>query len=139
MLASQGMNVVVYPSTEQPLVDNLFSQDYGKKAQAGDIGDIQKSLIDLGYNPGEVNSQFSQQTESAIRAFQKDAGLPVDGKISQGLAERLYQEINSFDRFNRKENNDPSKEAVTKDAASQPQSNQSQGPKIDFGNAFDDF
>jgi hypothetical protein len=137
--ASQDMKVVVYLSTEQPLIDNLFSQDYGKNAQAIDIGTIQKSLVALGYNPGEINSQFSKQTESAICAFQKNVGLLVDGKITQGLAERLYLELNSFDRFSKNENKNPSKKATTKNVAARPQSEQAQDKKEDFGDAFDDF
>ncbi len=139
MPASQDMNVVVYPSTEQPLIDNLFSKDYGQKPRVVYFADVQKSLKDLGYDPGEINGLLSEKTERAVRAFQKDAGLPVDGKITLGLADSLYQELNSFERFSKKEQESRPNKATGKNATAQPRVSQPQSPKVDFGNAFDDF
>ncbi len=53
-------------------------------------GKIQQALIDKGYLPGETpTGQMDPQTEDAIRAFQKKAGLPVDGEPTALLLERM--------------------------------------------------
>ncbi|MGH6896894.1 MAG: trypsin-like peptidase domain-containing protein [Geminicoccaceae bacterium] len=46
---------------------------------------VQQRLADLGYDPGPVDGVVGPSTRAAIRAFQADAGLPVDGEISEGL------------------------------------------------------
>jgi peptidoglycan hydrolase-like protein with peptidoglycan-binding domain len=42
---------------------------------------LQESLIKLGYNPGSVDGIFGPQTEQAVRAFQSNKGLAVDGIV----------------------------------------------------------
>ena len=44
------------------------------------VKDIQAGLAALGYNPGPADGLMGKKTANAIEAFQKDAGLPVDGK-----------------------------------------------------------
>jgi TPR repeat protein/S1-C subfamily serine protease len=46
---------------------------------------LQQRLADLGYDPGPVDGAVGPRTRAAIRAFQADAGLPVDGRISEAL------------------------------------------------------
>jgi S1-C subfamily serine protease len=46
---------------------------------------VQQRLGDLGYDPGPVDGVVGPSTRAAIRAFQADAGLPVDGEISEAL------------------------------------------------------
>ncbi len=53
--------------------------------QEGDSGQdivaIQKQLIKLGYAVGSVDGDFGKNTAGAVKAFQKDNGLVVDGVI----------------------------------------------------------
>ncbi|MGH6920707.1 MAG: trypsin-like peptidase domain-containing protein, partial [Geminicoccaceae bacterium] len=46
---------------------------------------VQQRLADLGYDPGPVDGVVGPRTRAAIRAFQADLGLPVDGQISGAL------------------------------------------------------
>jgi lipid-binding SYLF domain-containing protein len=48
-----------------------------------DVKQIQMALVDLGYNPGEVNGMMSTDTRQAIRQFQWLNGLAVNGIIDQ--------------------------------------------------------
>jgi len=43
--------------------------------------DLQQRLKDLGYAPGRLDGVFGDATAAAVRAFQGDAGLLVDGVV----------------------------------------------------------
>jgi peptidoglycan hydrolase-like protein with peptidoglycan-binding domain len=53
------------------------------------IADLQARLAARGYYPGPVDGVVGAQTRAAIRAYQKDRGLPVDGQITQALVASL--------------------------------------------------
>jgi peptidoglycan hydrolase-like protein with peptidoglycan-binding domain len=42
---------------------------------------LQRLLADFGYDPGEVDGDFGAKTEKAVREFQGDFGLDVDGIV----------------------------------------------------------
>ncbi|MGE5560624.1 MAG: peptidoglycan-binding protein [Chloroflexota bacterium] len=46
-----------------------------------DVLAVQERLIQLGYDPGPADGVFGPQTEAAVRAFQSDSGLTVDGIV----------------------------------------------------------
>ena len=46
---------------------------------------VQSDLVELGYNPGEPDGVAGPLTTEAIKAYQKDAGLEPDGRITQIL------------------------------------------------------
>jgi len=50
---------------------------------------IQKTLKQIGYDIGPVDGQIGPQTTSAIEAYQKQAGLTVDGQPSAALLEHI--------------------------------------------------
>lgn len=50
---------------------------------------VQAGLSKLGYNPGPIDGVKGSQTSRAIRAYQRDNGLLVDGRASYELAEHI--------------------------------------------------
>lgn len=53
-----------------------------KKGSTGQaVRELQLALNALGYNTGAVDGQFGAQTESAVKQFQQDRGLTVDGIV----------------------------------------------------------
>jgi peptidoglycan hydrolase-like protein with peptidoglycan-binding domain len=50
---------------------------------------VQLYLAEWGYNPGPADGIPGERTRQAIRAFQRDRGLEVNGRISPELAARL--------------------------------------------------
>ena len=63
------------------------------KAQAsaagGELAQIQRLLESLGYEPGPADGQLRQKTTGAIRNFQREAGLPVDGRPTSELLDYM--------------------------------------------------
>jgi peptidoglycan hydrolase-like protein with peptidoglycan-binding domain len=50
---------------------------------------LQEILGKMGYSPGVADGVMGEKTKTAIRAYQAASGLPVDGKPSLSLLERL--------------------------------------------------
>jgi hypothetical protein len=57
------------------------------------VSRVQAGLHELGYNPGPVDGIQGSQTTSAIRAYQRDYGLVVDGRASRQLAEHIEGQL----------------------------------------------
>ena len=47
------------------------------------VRQLQQALKDLGYDPGAVDGQFGSKTEAAVKTFQRDRNLPVDGIVGE--------------------------------------------------------
>ena len=54
----------------------LRNGDEGK-----DVGDLQRRLKAAGYDPGDVDGEYGPNTEAAVKALQKDAGILMDGEF----------------------------------------------------------
>ncbi len=57
--------------------------------EAAYVRGVQKELLAHGYNAGPVDGIAGPRTRAAIRAYQKDAGLAVDGQPSKRLLDHL--------------------------------------------------
>lgn len=53
------------------------------------VRQAQTLLAKLGYDPGPADGLMGARTREAIREYQKAAGLPVDGKVSERLIAHL--------------------------------------------------
>ena len=51
---------------------------------------VQRDLQLLGYRPGPVDGLIGPQTKKAVRSYQRDHGLPVDGRVTFPLADHLF-------------------------------------------------
>jgi peptidoglycan hydrolase-like protein with peptidoglycan-binding domain len=53
-----------------------------KKGSTGEaVKQLQSALKDLGYDVGAVDGKFGTKTEQAVKAFQQDRGIGVDGIV----------------------------------------------------------
>ncbi|MBQ6175020.1 MAG: peptidoglycan-binding protein [Clostridia bacterium] len=67
------------------------TKDYMQIGSSGkNVTRLQERLISLGYLAGKTNGSYGGPTEYAVRAFQKRAGLYVDGKAGESTLTRLY-------------------------------------------------
>jgi localization factor PodJL len=55
----------------------------------GMISEIQRLLAAAGYGAGQVDGLVGEQTAEAIRRYEQDVGMPVDGAPSRALLNRL--------------------------------------------------
>ena len=53
------------------------------------VTDIQRMLTELGYRPGSVDGSYGQRTRQAIKRYQSNTGLRVDGHPSEDLRQHL--------------------------------------------------
>ncbi|WHT19510.1 N-acetylmuramoyl-L-alanine amidase [Crossiella sp. CA-258035] len=56
-----------------------------------DVLTLQQRLLELGFNAGRADGVFGHQTEHALRNFQRDYGLSVDGMCGPGTLRALRQ------------------------------------------------
>ena len=61
--------------------------------QSAVVTRVQGGLAQLGYNPGPVDGKPGPQTSDAIREYQRDHDLLVDGQATAQLAEHIEQRI----------------------------------------------
>ena len=55
-----------------------------KKGDTGEaVRQLQQALKDLGYDPGAIDGRFGAKTEEAVKAFQRDRHLSVDGIVGE--------------------------------------------------------
>jgi peptidoglycan hydrolase-like protein with peptidoglycan-binding domain len=53
-----------------------------KKGSTGEaVRQLQQALTDLGYHPGAADGQFGGKTEAAVKKFQGDREITVDGIV----------------------------------------------------------
>ncbi|MEX0807167.1 MAG: trypsin-like peptidase domain-containing protein [Dongiaceae bacterium] len=57
---------------------------------------VQQALAILGYDAGTADGAFGPHTQSAIREFQRDVGMPEDGAISEDLLEALESILTDY-------------------------------------------
>jgi peptidoglycan hydrolase-like protein with peptidoglycan-binding domain len=54
-----------------------------------DMEAVEQALEDKGYDVGRVDGRADDVSRAAIRAFQKDEGIPITGMIDEKTADRL--------------------------------------------------
>ena len=64
-------------------------EDMAPQARRAYILGIQKELKAHGYHVGPVDGALGSKTKGAIRQYQRDAGLPVDGVATKELLDHL--------------------------------------------------
>ncbi|MGB8275170.1 MAG: peptidoglycan-binding domain-containing protein [Alphaproteobacteria bacterium] len=76
----------------RPLVVRAAScpVDMGAKAYKAYVAGVQEELNIHGYDPGRPDGDMSLRTETAIRQYQRDAGLPADGCVTKQLLDHLH-------------------------------------------------
>jgi N-acetylmuramoyl-L-alanine amidase len=71
------------------LGDRVLQHTPGNPLVGDDVSALQKQLRELGYDVGRQDRLFARATEEALRAFQKESGLRVDGICGPGTLRAL--------------------------------------------------
>ncbi len=67
--------------------------DGDKPANSSAVSRVQAGLSRLGYNPGPVDGVMGSQTETAIKSYQRDHDLLVDGRPTVELARHIDEQL----------------------------------------------
>jgi N-acetylmuramoyl-L-alanine amidase len=73
------------------LGDRLLRYDPERPMRGDDVTSLQDRLHELGYDAGAVDGIFGPETESGLRAFQRDYGLTADGTCGPATLRALRQ------------------------------------------------
>ena len=70
---------------------NLGKPAYRSSAGGGSAGvrDIQAGLQKLGYDPGPADGRMGHKTSAAIRQYEQDNGMTVDGRPSKTVLDSI--------------------------------------------------
>jgi N-acetylmuramoyl-L-alanine amidase len=89
---------VVGLATYQALCDarlelgcRILSHTRPRPMRGDDVAALQERLLELGYDADRADGVFGRQTESALRSFQRDYGLLVDGVCGPATLRALRQ------------------------------------------------
>jgi localization factor PodJL len=55
------------------------------------IAKVQAQLAQMGFDPGPADGQIGARTIDAVKAFQKQEGLEIDGQITTELLKKLQE------------------------------------------------
>lgn len=66
-------------------------------SRGSDVLQLQKALLELGFNPNGTDGKFGRGTETAVKAYQAARGLEVDGKAGTKTLTMLYGETDGGD------------------------------------------
>lgn len=76
-------------NSQPPLL--LGRETDNRRLSRDQLVEIQNMLCRLGFDPGDNDGVPGSKTRQAIRAYQREVGLPVDGYASAGLLEYLQK------------------------------------------------
>jgi len=71
------------------LGDRLLTFVPGNVLAGDDVLALQQRLLDLGFKVGKVDGRFGEQTERAVREFQRNVGVPADGTCGPATLKAL--------------------------------------------------
>jgi N-acetylmuramoyl-L-alanine amidase len=73
------------------LGDRMLALMISAPMTGDDVVALQERLLELGYNPGRPGGVFDEQTEAALRKFQREYGLVPDGLCGPATLRSLRQ------------------------------------------------
>lgn len=89
-------------------VANASSNRLLRRGSRGDdVRALQQRLNELGYNCGKADGIFGRQTYNAVRAFQRQNGLAVDGIVGKNTRSKLFSQNSNRGNSNRQNNSAP--------------------------------
>jgi peptidoglycan hydrolase-like protein with peptidoglycan-binding domain len=88
-LACLGLLVLAMVWQPAHILAPALAQDGGAALQQAYIRGIQEALAAHGFRPGPPTGELDAATRAAIRAYQQQAGLPVDGKPTAALLDHI--------------------------------------------------
>lgn len=80
-----------HASERSPTISSIY-QVLSKGSRGEDVAILQQRLSALGYNVGTIDGIFGAKTEDAVKAFQRENGLPDTGAVHSTDLRLLFPE-----------------------------------------------
>ena len=87
-LAAIFASLILWESAQAAVVLEIGSR-------GSNVTKVQKRLIQYGYLDGEADGRYGEDTQAAVRLFQKRNGLTVDGRVGADTAAALGVSLSS--------------------------------------------
>lgn len=95
------------------------------------IKSAQEKLIKLGYDPGKVDGLMGKKTREAIRQFQTDNSLTVNGKLSEETLAKMQENDNKAEPLDSASPPSVTVEGQKETSATEQQGTETQAPPIE--------
>ena len=82
--------IIIGVNTPTPAAGTSSSTTLQNGSTGSEVKKVQQRLKELGYLKGSADGDFGDATEAAVRAFQAQNGLTVDGKAGPATLNKLY-------------------------------------------------
>jgi peptidoglycan hydrolase-like protein with peptidoglycan-binding domain len=69
------------------------TEDADWRATREIIRQVQRTLTDMGYDPGPIDGDMGPSTRRAIEAYQKENEIEVDGRVTEALVAALEKDL----------------------------------------------
>jgi hypothetical protein len=77
---------------ERPVFEPLPRQTDADEPYRPTVEEAEALLFDKGYDPGPVDGVLTEQTRAALRAYQLDSALPVNGRLTRRVVANLRRD-----------------------------------------------
>ncbi len=71
--------------------DRLLAHNASQQLAGDDVAELQRHLLEIGYNAGRTDGYFGPVTARAVQSFQRDMGLLADGVCGPATLRALRQ------------------------------------------------
>ena len=88
-MAQLAMQLFQKPPVQKPPVQKPPEPKIEGPLNKNEIYELQRLLLAHGYDPKGIDGRFGKHTKGAIKNYQRDNNLRVDGKSSRALLSRL--------------------------------------------------
>jgi len=92
-----GMAMMPAAATEavgkQLLITVQATEEAEWRATRGIILQVQRTLTDMGYDPGPIDGAIGPSTRRAISGYQKDNDIEEDGRVTEALVASLEKTL----------------------------------------------
>ena len=88
----QAERALIQKEQQQAEIERLKNQEAKQESfESGTVLEVQKSLVRMGFDPGNIDGKMQPATENAIRLYQNKFKLLETGKPSQELLKHMLQ------------------------------------------------
>jgi len=88
----------VFVSTQPRMLDNSSAPDVSSRASflngySDIVAEAENLLDEMGYDPGPIDGHMTRETREALRNYQLDSALPVNGRMTRRVVDNMRRDM----------------------------------------------